>query len=286
MKMRVSLIFAILLTVCVATSTLFAQSPAGMKLYVTSSGELNLDQGWLTAMLNHGNKIDVPVPMYIIDHPKGLVVFDTGMNIKVVPDNGSSYWGPVAGAFKPTMTRDQGIDRQLQRIGKSVDDVKYVIHSHMHLDHAGNIAMFPNATHILRKAELNNAWWPEKFQRAAYVLNDYMETRNFNFIELTQDLDLFNDGSIEIIDTKGHTKGHQSLVVRLPKSGTIILSADAAYMDANLQGTVPGIVWNVQYAMEAIDRMKLIRDIEGGQIFVSHSADAYAKVKKLPEYYD
>lgn len=286
MKMRVSLIFAILLTVCVATSTLFAQSPAGMKLYVTSSGELNLDQGWLTAMLNHGNKIDVPVPMYIIDHPKGLVVFDTGMNIKVVPDNGASYWGPVAGAFKPTMTRDQGIDRQLQRIGKSVDDVKYVIHSHMHLDHAGNIAMFPNATHILRKAELNNAWWPEKFQRAAYVLNDYMETRNFNFIELTQDLDLFNDGSIEIIDTKGHTKGHQSLVVRLPKSGTIILSADAAYMDANLQGTVPGIVWNVQYAMEAIDRMKLIRDIEGGQIFVSHSADAYAKVKKLPEYYD
>ena len=55
-----------------------AQSPDGMKLYITSSGELNLDQGWLTAMNNHGNRIDIPVPMYIIDHPEGLVVFDTG----------------------------------------------------------------------------------------------------------------------------------------------------------------------------------------------------------------
>jgi len=263
-----------------------AQSPDGMKLYITSSGELNLDQGWLTAMNNHGNRIDIPVPMYIIDHPEGLVVFDTGMNIAVVPDNGAEYWGPVAGAFTPTMSRDQAIDRQLQRIGKTVDDVKYVVHSHLHLDHVGNISMFPNATHVIRRAELQNAWWPERFQRAAYVMSDFESTRSLNILELTRDLDLFGDGSIELIDTKGHTKGHQSMVVRLPNSGTMILASDAAYMAENLQGTVPGIVWNVEAAMDAIERMKLIRDVEGGQIILSHSMEMYSSLKHLPEYYD
>jgi N-acyl homoserine lactone hydrolase len=285
MKLKIFMSF-MLAVVLALPSAMQAQSPAGMKLYITSSGQLNLDQGWLTAMTNVGTKIDIPVPMYIIDHPQGLVVFDTGMNIKVVPDNGASYWGPVSQAFIPSMTRDQGIDRQLQRIGKSVSDVKYVIHSHMHLDHAGNMSMFPNATHIIRKAELNNAWWPEKFQRAAYVLNDYLETRSYNIIELTHDLDLFADGSVTLIDTKGHTKGHQSLVLRLPNSGTMIIAADAAYMAENLQGTVPGIVWNVQEAMEAIERMKLIRDIEGGTIVLSHSADQFRTLKHLPQYYD
>lgn len=263
-----------------------AQSPEGMKLYITSSGDLNLDQGWLTAMTNHGNRIDVPVPMYIIDHPQGVVVFDTGMNIAVVPDNGAEYWGPVAGAFTPTMSREQGIDRQLRRIGKSVEDVRFVIHSHLHLDHAGNIGMFPNATHIIRKAELQNAWWPERFQRAAYVMDDFKVTRELNIIELTRDLDLFGDGSVELIDTKGHTKGHQSLIVRLPNSGTMILASDAAYMAENLQGTVPGIVWNVEYAMDAIERMKLIRDIEGGKIVLSHSAEMHSQLRQLPQYYD
>ena len=257
-----------------------------IKMYVTTSGELELDQGWLTAMTNVGTMIDIPVPMYIIDHPRGLVIFDTGMSVNVVPDNGAEYWGPVSQAFIPTMTRDQGIDERLKQIGKSVSDVKYVIHSHFHLDHAGNISMFPNATHIVRKAELKNAWWPEQFQRAAYVLDDYMETRNFNFIELTEDLDLFGDGAIELIDTKGHTQGHQSLIVRLPNTGTVILAADAAYMPENLQGTVPGIVWNVQEAMEAIERMKLIRDRENGEIWLGHSMEQFQTRRLLPEYYD
>jgi len=287
MKTRICTAFLMAVAISLGSVSLAsAQSPQGMKLYITSSGELALDQGWLTAMTNVGTRIDIPVPMYIIDHPDGLVVFDTGMNIAVIPDNGAEYWGPVSGAFTPTMTRDQGIDRQLQRIGKTVADVKYVVHSHLHLDHAGNMNMFPNATHIIRKAELQNAWWPERFQRAAYVMSDYAVTRELNIWELTQDLDLFGDGSVVLIDTKGHTKGHQSMIVRLPNSGTKILASDAAYMAENLQGVIPGIVWNVQEAMEAIERMKMIRDVEGGMIILSHSMEMYNSLRHLPQYYD
>ena len=99
----------------------------------------------------------------------------------------------------------------------------------MHLDHAGNMEMFPDAIHVLQKAELKAAWWPEKFQRAAFVLKDFDGTRNFNFLEIEGDFDLFNDGKIKIIETIGHTQGHQSLMVKLKNTGTLFLAGDAVY---------------------------------------------------------
>lgn len=282
----VTLVVFLLVSTIPISGKLSGESPEGLKLYVTSSGRLLLDKGWFTAMIDVGKEIDVPVGMYIIDHPRGLVVYDTGMNVAVAPDRGQQYWGAVADVFVPVMERDEGIDRQLQKIGYSTDDVKYVITSHFHLDHVGNIQMFPNATHIVQKVEIQNAWWPEQWQRAAYVLEDYENTRDFNFMEIDGDWDVFGDGSIEIIDTRGHTQGHQSLIVRLPNTGTVVLAADAAYMPENLEGAIPGITWNVEASMNSIERMKMIRDREQGEIWFSHDAEQFEQHRLLPEYYD
>ena len=134
----------------------------GLKLYQVSSGVLELDKGFLTAMVDVGKRIRVPVAMYIIDHPRGLVIYDTG-NADEVSDGGcAGYWGKaLCDAITPTQTRDEVIDRWLEKFGYSVDQVKYVIYSHFHLDHAGNIELFPKATHVVQKAELRAAWWPE-----------------------------------------------------------------------------------------------------------------------------
>ena len=59
-------------------------------------------------------------------------------------------------------TRDEVIERQLQKLGFNADDVKYVVYSHFHLDPAGNVKLFPKARHVVQNAELKNAWWPEK----------------------------------------------------------------------------------------------------------------------------
>src|SRR5256885_12597888 len=92
----------------------------------------------------------------------------------------------------------------------------------------GNIAMFPNAIHVLQKKELYQGWWPEKFQGrtspGSFVMADLMNAREFNYLELDGDYDLFGDGSVLILSTPGHTIGHQSMKVKLPQSGTIIIS--------------------------------------------------------------
>jgi N-acyl homoserine lactone hydrolase len=256
-----------------------------IKLYQVSSGQLELDKGWLTAMRDVGKRIKVPVAMYIIDHPRGLTVYDTGMADDVSGDGCAAYWGKgLCGAFTPIQKRGEVIDKQLERFGFSADQVKYVIYSHFHLDHAGNIELFPNAKHVVQKVELKTAWWPEKFQAAAFVMKDYDETRGFDFMELVGDFDLFGDGSVVILDTKGHTQGHQSVKVKLKKTGTLILAGDAVYSPENEAGAIPGITWNTYESMRSIDRLKQIRDAEGAELWYSHGIEQYNSHKHDSAY--
>ena len=254
----------------------------GLKMWQVSSGVLELDKGWLTAMSGTGTKITVPVPMMIIQHPKhGVIVFDTGVNVATADGKCAEYWGAgLCSAFNAKQTRDEVIDRQLEKLGFKSADVKYVILSHLHLDHAGNLKTFPKAKIVVQKEELRAAWWPEKFQRAAYVLKDYDTTRDFDFLQLSGDFDLFGDGSIVILDTKGHTQGHQSIIVNLPKSGPIIVSADAIYMAENERGVIPGITWNTNESMRSIDRLKQLRDSRGATLWYSHDPEQYDSHKR------
>ena len=261
---------------CAASLSASAQ----IKLWQVTSGYLELDKGFLTAMSGVGTKVNAPVTMHIIQHPRGLIVFDTGVNVAVAEGGCASYWGAgLCSAFNHKQSRDEVIDRQVQKLGFKVEDVKYVIYSHFHLDHAGNIKLFPKARHVVQNAELKNAWWPEKFQRAAFVLKDFDTTRDFDFLELNGDFDLFGDGSVTVLDTKGHTQGHQSLMLKLPKTGYVIMSGDAIYTAENEKGVVPGITWSAVHSMKAIDRIKMLRDTRNGQIWYSHEGEQFKKHK-------
>src|SRR5215813_12421236 len=225
--------------------------------------------------------VTIPISMWIIDHPKGLVVFDTGNNVAISDGNCKSYWqAGLCDFLKPSQKRSDVIDEQLKKIGYSADKVKVVITSHTHLDHVGNIAMFPNVIHVMQKKELYQGWWPEKFQgRAtpgAFVLADLAATREFNFLELNGDYDLFGDGSVLILTTPGHTLGHQSLKIKTAGNGTLILSQDAIWMQENLDGYPAGLKYSVKDYASSLNRLKFMRDLEGAQLFYAHDQDQYA----------
>jgi N-acyl homoserine lactone hydrolase len=285
-KKNLSIIGAIFLSVFLLASIAFAGPPAGMKMYAMSSGTLDLDKSWLTAGRDMGKWITIPVPMFLVDHPKGIFIYDTGMNPEVAK-NALEYWGPVAKVFVPHMKPDQALDKQVKALGYDLEDVKYIALSHMHLDHAGGMTLFPNATFIVRKAELQTAWWPESFQRGAYILKDYQDTRGYKYIELgNEDYDVFGDGSVVVIDSKGHTQGHQSVIVTLANSGKIVLTGDSCYMKENIdERVVPGIVWDPVWAIKTIDKMRELRK-RGAYIIVGHDPDAWEEIKHSPAYYD
>ena len=226
--------------------------------------------------------ITIPVSMWIVDSPKGLVVFDTGNNVAISDGNCKSYWAAGNCDFlKPSQTRADVIDAQLKKLGYSVDQVKVVVTSHTHLDHVGNIAMFPKALHVMQKKELYQGWWPEKFQGRAvngsFVLNDIATAREYNYMELAGDYDLFGDGSVMILSTPGHTLGHQSMKVKLASGKTMIITQDAVWMQENLDGYPAGLNYSVKDYTDSVNRLKFMRDLEGADIYMAHDQDQFAK---------
>jgi len=196
-------------------------------------------------------------------------------------DNCKKYWAVGFCDFlKPSQTRADVIDAQLKKLGYTTDKVKAVITSHVHLDHGGNLALFPNAIHVVQRKELYQGWWPEKFQgrdaKGAFVLADLMGTRDFNFLELDGDYDLFGDGTVVVLSTPGHTLGHQSLKVKLASGKSVIMSQDAIWMQENLDGYVAGLNYSVKDWTNSVTRLKFIRDLEGAEIFMAHDQDQYA----------
>src|SRR5688572_24948151 len=140
---------------------------AQVKVFWTASGmfgPFNM-QGLVPSLPKEkAREVTIPINMWVIDHPKGLVVYDTGNNVAISDGKCKTHWAKgLCDSIKPSQKRDDVIDRQLQKLGYKVDDVKIVITSHSHLDHIGNIEMFPKAIHVMQKKELYQAWWPEKF---------------------------------------------------------------------------------------------------------------------------
>ena len=104
-----------------------ADAPPDIKLMQLSVGKIELDKGFMTAMVDVGTKIKIPVPAYVIQHPRGLVLFDTGMNQATADGNCANYWGQgLCGAFNSIQGRDEVVDRQLKAAGFDVSDVKYL----------------------------------------------------------------------------------------------------------------------------------------------------------------
>src|SRR5215471_1728726 len=153
-----------------------AQAPQDMKLYAFSSGALTIGKGALVNGAAMEPPIQVPVGFYVIKHPKGNVLFDTGNNDKIIKD--PSYWGASFNTLKPVNTPDVAIDTQLEKIGLKPDDIKYVVVSHMHLDHGGNVGKFPNSTIVAQRDEILNAFWPRPGTGGPYMIGDVMPLRS------------------------------------------------------------------------------------------------------------
>jgi N-acyl homoserine lactone hydrolase len=276
-----------------------AEPPAGMKLYVFSSGFLNIDKSALQAGAAPG-KIDVPVGFFLIHHPKGNVLFDCGNNDKVITD--PTYWGPMAAMLgnpaNNSRSPDVAVDAQLEKAGYKTSDVNYVILGHMHLDHAGNVGKFPNATLVYQRDEIINAFWPKPGYAGPYIPGDLAALRapvgsnlpaRQKVIELDGDLDLFGDGSILIHRSVGHTPGSEQAVVHLPKTGAVVLTSDAAYMSENIEKDLlpsVGLAYDPVGILQGYQWIKHIRDSEGGQVFMAHDAEGYKQHKHSPEFYE
>jgi N-acyl homoserine lactone hydrolase len=99
--------------------------------------------------------------------------------------------------------------------------------------------------------------------------------RDFNYLELAGDYDLYGDGSITVLSTPGHTLGHQSLRVKLASGKTLVLSQDAIWFKENMEGYPAGLNYSVKDYTDSITKLKAIRDLEDADLFYGHDQDQW-----------
>jgi glyoxylase-like metal-dependent hydrolase (beta-lactamase superfamily II) len=287
---------ALLLMVSITPSQ--AQSPAGMKMYAFSSGGLTIAKSALQSGAP-STQVTVPVGFFVIVHPKGNFLFDTGNNDKIITD--PSYWGPFIQGLTPERGPDVAIDAQLKKINLTPDDIKYVAVGHMHLDHGGNVCKFPKATFLVQKDEMRNAAWPEPGTAGPYIPGDVACLRNnlgealpnkFKMDQLDGDLDVFGDRSVMIKRWPGHTPGSQMAVVRLPKTGTVVLTSDNVYFAENVtKNLLPDVslAYNPTGILNAYEYIRVLQARDNASFMTAHDLDgpaAKARTTHMPQMFE
>jgi N-acyl homoserine lactone hydrolase len=163
-----------------------------------------------------------PVASFLIEHPRGKVLFDTGMNPRMRDFVNNS--AQAAEGFGVELDATQQIGARLQTLGVSPDDIDFVALSHLHADHSAGLADIPNATIIIHQDEHDAAFGGDSpmYDRTYFDLGHPVKT-------VTGMYDIFGDGSVVLVPTPGHSAGHQSMWLSLP-GRNVVLAGDCCYM--------------------------------------------------------
>ncbi|TMJ96531.1 MAG: N-acyl homoserine lactonase family protein [Actinobacteria bacterium] len=224
-------------------------------------------------------KVYNPYFLYVITHPSGTLLFDSGAHPQLAVDP-ESRLGDAAADFAVQLGPDDHVERRLAAIGLRPDNVDLVVQSHLHFDHAGGLEWLKHAPVLVQREELAFALDPPVYQDAIYVRSDY--DIGLNWQELAGDHDVFGDERVLVISTPGHTKGHQSLLVRLDGQ-TVFLLADAAYLLGKMRSrSLPGVLWSPDAMIASWERIEQIEHSEKAHLMTTHELDYETSVRLAP----
>jgi N-acyl homoserine lactone hydrolase len=244
-----------------------AQSMAE-RLYVIGCGSRTApDVSPWTPGVNVGKPIDFVDTCYVTEHGNEWIVWDTGL-----PDAIFSNPSIDPNAWR----RSNTLAGELDKIGIKPSDVKYLAVSHTHPDHIGNVELFPQVMLLVQQAEYN---WPNQDGSPRF-------RPSHPVTKLQGDHDVFGDGSVTLLSTAGHTPGHQSLLVKLPQTGAVLLSGDAVHLKDNWDAKrVPAINVDKEKSSASMQRMSELMAQNNAQLWINHDKPQSETMKHAPEYY-
>ena len=226
-----------------------------------------------------GKYVALPTPCYLIHHGTDWLLWDTG--------NGDQLVGSPTGklVFGGKFTQKRSLAGQLEELGLKPDNIRYVALSHLHQDHTGNIGLFPKSTFLVATKELDWARsTPPPFGVDVEAIAPLADAR----IEaVDQDKDVFGDGSVRILLAPGHTPGERAMLVKLAKSGPILISGDAVHTHKNFANDlVPSANVSRAESLASMDRLKRLSEVEHAQVVIQHDPKDYAAMPSFPKYLD
>jgi N-acyl homoserine lactone hydrolase len=191
----------------------------------------------------------LPIFAFVIEHPEGLIVVDTGETARVAEPGYFPWWHPYFRfELREWVQPEEEIGPQMRAMGLDPNDVRWVLLTHLHTDHAGGLAYFPHAEHLLGRREYQNDKgalgmlrgflpnrWPDWFHPTLMDMQPKPLGPFPGSYQVTQ------AGDVHFVPTPGHTPGHLSVAVTA-SDVTYFLAGDASYtQDLMLAGQIDGV---------------------------------------------
>jgi 4-pyridoxolactonase len=251
-------------------------------------GTFRQDQSIVTFAIGAGQPATSQVYSVYVESPDAKVIIETGIDPEL--------WSPfLKSILVPNVSQEQLLPNQLRKIGVKPDEIDVVINTHLHADHCSFNRIFKNATWIIQREELKEAYVPEiheiTYFRPCFDVGLQTKLVDGNYSVAR---------GVEILETHGHTAGHQSVAIETEKSGVFLITGDAAMSSENFWGSERTTPKGWPCA-PIIDARKYMRSLEKLQDFVeatrartmrtctpvySHDHEEFMKLKHAPQFYD
>jgi glyoxylase-like metal-dependent hydrolase (beta-lactamase superfamily II) len=257
-----------------------------IKLYVFDTGTLIYNNPE-TYNLNREEvkNTNMSVPAYLIVHPKGTLLFDAGLGDRFLgrPFNETTLGGqpnPPGTSYFVMVT--QTLKSQMAAIGYTPDKVDFLALSHPHGDHVGNANDFAASTWLVQQGDYTMMFGPSvQTPNANYAA---LKTSKTKILE--GDYDVFGDGTVILIHTTGHTPGHQSLYVKLARTGGVVLSGDLYhYPEERALNRMPDREKTLGTPESRAKLENFLRE-RGAELWIEHDINQFSRQKMSPQYYD
>jgi N-acyl homoserine lactone hydrolase len=210
-------------------------------------------------------KLQFVYSCYLVKHGDEYLLWDTGHAMTM-----------------PNVAPKVSLVDLLAQISVKPEQIKYVGISHYHADHTGQVSSFPKATLLIGKGDWDAITSPKPAEGVNFKPFDGWIKGESKVEPLALDKDVFGDGTVIVLRTPGHTPGHQSLLVKLPQTGNVVLSGDAVHFRENYDSDgVPAFNFDRAETVASVERLKKIAANLKATVIIQHDA---RDVDKLPAF--
>ena len=221
----------------------------------------------LNTLTDHSWTEPLPIYAWVIEHPEGVLVIDSGETARTAEPGYFPAWHPYFKHVKATVTPDQEIGPQLQALGIGPNDVRWLVMTHLHTDHAGGFHHFSKAEVLVNRRAHQLAsgvtgqvrgflpqHWPAWFKPTLIDLAQRPWGPFPASLSLTQSEDVF------VVPTAGHTDGHMSVVLR-ENNLTYFFAGDTSYtQQLMLDQQIDGVSLDAQAARHTLQRIRQLAE--------------------------
>jgi N-acyl homoserine lactone hydrolase len=256
-----------------------------LRIWPLLTGTQHYEKSVSTRGRGDGEFIKAPILAYLIETPNGRILYDAGCDYGKIanPELRKQYLDPMRPRFEPpVMTEEQRIPRYLARLGLTLADVDLVFLGHLHFDHAGGVVDLPGCEVHVQSAELAAA-------RSGTDRGVFADELSNSDAWQVREGEYTVTAGVFAVESPGHTAGHMSLFVELPKGPPVILCGDAADLMENIADEVaPGFCWQGRFdqAVQSVRKLKRFAAAEKARLWPNHDLPFFEALPRFPDWID